>query len=64
VTFLTGITAMVDLNVTLTGYASLPPGLPEVEPGVVQTRMKWIAGKRVATWQILAQQITAVPPAP
>lgn len=55
---------MVDLDVTLTGYAGLPPGLPEVEPGVVQVRIKLIVVRREAGWKILAEQITPVLPAP
>jgi uncharacterized protein (TIGR02246 family) len=55
---------MVDLDVTLTGFAGPLPGLPEVEPGVVKTRIKWIVVRREAGWKILAQQITALVPAP
>lgn len=55
---------MVDLDVTLTGYAGLPPGLPEVEPGVVRVRIKLIVVRREAGWKILAEQITPVLPAP
>jgi uncharacterized protein (TIGR02246 family) len=59
--FLTGTTAMVDLNVTLTGYQALPPGLPESEPGVVRTRVKWIVVRQGEGWLILAQQMTPLP---
>src|SRR5918994_1718340 len=45
---------MVDLDVTLTGYAGLPPGLPEVEPGVIRTRIKLIVVRREPGWKILA----------
>jgi uncharacterized protein (TIGR02246 family) len=55
---------MVDLDVTLTDYAGLPPGLPEVEPGVVRVRVKLIVVNREAGWKILAEQVTAVAPAP
>lgn len=53
---------MVDLDVTVTGFAGVPPGLPEVEPGVIRTRIKWIVVRREAGWKILAQQITALAP--
>lgn len=55
---------MVDVDVTLTGYAGLPPGLPEVEPGVVRTRIKLIVVRRDVGWKILAEQVTAVVPGP
>jgi uncharacterized protein (TIGR02246 family) len=56
--FLGGAVRMVDLEVALTGYATLPPGLPETEPGVVRTRVKWIVVRRHGDWEILAQQMT------
>jgi uncharacterized protein (TIGR02246 family) len=62
--FLERETRMVDLDVTLTGYAALPPGLVETEPGVVRTRIKWIIVERQGGWKILAQQITGVVAAP
>jgi len=55
---------MLDFDVTLTGYAGLPPGLVETEPGVVRTRMKLIVVERQGGWKILAQQITPVLPPP
>jgi uncharacterized protein (TIGR02246 family) len=55
---------MVDLDVTLTGFAGVPPGLPQVEPGVVRTRIKLIVVRREAGWKILAEQVTALVPAP
>lgn len=62
-TFLTGSIAMVELDVTLTGFSALPPGLPAVEPGVVRTRVTWIAIKRGGEWLIMHQQMTPLPPA-
>jgi uncharacterized protein (TIGR02246 family) len=62
--FLAGDVRMLDLNVELTGFAALPPGLHETEPGVVRTRMKLIVVQRESGWKILAQQITAVAPTP
>ena len=55
---------LVDLDVALTGYPGLPPGLPEVEPGVVRVRIKLIVVRREAGWKILAEQVTPVVPAP
>ena len=62
-TFLTGTTALVKLDVTLTGFSALPPGLPAVEPGVVRNRVTWIAVKRGGEWLIMQQQMTPLPPA-
>ena len=63
--FLTGTIALVDQNVALTGYAFLPPnGLRATEPGVVRTNVRWVVMKRGASWEIVAQQMTLVPPAP
>lgn len=62
--FLTGTTALVKLDVTLTGYSMLPPGLPAVQPGVVRTRVTWVAEKRDGEWLIMHQQMTPLPPMP
>ena len=65
VQYLTGTIAIVDQSVALTGYAFLPPnGLKPTEPGVVRTIVRWVIEKRAGTWQIVAQQMTLVPPAP
>jgi uncharacterized protein (TIGR02246 family) len=63
-TFLTGTIALVKLDVTLTGFHALPPGLRESDPGVVRTRVTWVAVKRGPQWQILFQQMTPFPPTP
>lgn len=63
VKFLTGTIAIVDQNVALTGYAFLPGALRPTEPGVVRTIVRWVIEKRGGTWEIIAQQMTAVPPA-
>jgi uncharacterized protein (TIGR02246 family) len=62
VQFLTGTIAIVDQNVALTGYAFLPGVLRETEPGVVRTIVRWVIEKRGGTWEIVAQQMTLVPP--
>lgn len=64
IVFLTGETALVDVNVTLTGFQGTPPGLVQISPGVVLTRSRLVMNRRMGAWQILAQQMTAVQPAP
>ncbi len=62
--YLTGTIAIVHQDVALTGYAFLPPnGLQATEPGVVRTRVAWVVMKRGGTWEIVAQQMTLIPPA-
>lgn len=61
---LTGSIGFVKLDVTLTGFSTLPPGLPAVEPGVVRTRVTWIVVKSGAEWLIMHQQMTPLPPMP
>lgn len=55
--FLSGTDALVLQDVTLTGYAFLPPGLPSAN-GVVRTRVVWGMEKRAGTWEIVFQQMT------
>ena len=55
--FLTGTIAIVYQDVSLTGYAFLPPNLPS-QNGVVNTRVTWVVVKRAGTWQIVSQQMT------
>jgi uncharacterized protein (TIGR02246 family) len=57
VNFLTGTIATVLQDVTLTGYAFLPPGLPSSN-GVVRTSVTWVVVKRQGEWQIMHQQMT------
>jgi uncharacterized protein (TIGR02246 family) len=64
ITFLTGTTALVKLDVVLTGFSGLPPGLTATEPGVVRSRVSWIAVKQGQEWRIMFQQMTSVAPAP
>jgi uncharacterized protein (TIGR02246 family) len=63
VEYLTGTIAIVDQNVALVGYAFLPGVLKPSEPGVVRTIVRWVVEKRAGTWEIVAQQMTLVPPA-
>jgi uncharacterized protein (TIGR02246 family) len=55
--FLTGTVAIVLQEVSLTGYAFLPPGLPS-SGGVVRTRVTWVVEKRGGSWEIVFQQMT------
>lgn len=63
ITFITGTVALVKLDVTLTGYSALPPGLPAYQPGVVRVRVTWVAVKQRGHWLIDFQQMTPLPPA-
>ena len=56
--FLTGTIAIVYLDESLTGFASLPPGVPS-SGGVVHTRATWVVEKRGGEWQIVFQQLTS-----
>jgi uncharacterized protein (TIGR02246 family) len=62
IAFITGTAALVKLDVTLTGFSALPPGLPAVEPGVVRNRVTWLAVKEGSQWLIAFQQMTPLPP--
>jgi uncharacterized protein (TIGR02246 family) len=64
ITFITGTTALVRLNATLTDYAGRPPGLVEAEPGVVRTAITWLVVKQRNEWLIQHQHMTAMQPAP
>jgi uncharacterized protein (TIGR02246 family) len=57
---LTGNLVIVDLNVSLSGYAFLPPGLSASPDGVVRTRGRLIVGTVHGEWKILAQQYTSL----
>lgn len=57
VRFLTGTIAIVIQDVSLTGYVSLPPGLPS-SGGVVRNRVTWVVEKRGGQWEIVFQQMT------
>jgi uncharacterized protein (TIGR02246 family) len=59
INFLTGTIALVYQDVTLTGYAFLPPGLPE-QNDAVNIRVTWVVAKRGGTWEIISQQMTPI----
>lgn len=57
--FLTGTLAIVYLDLSLTGYAFLPPGVSPPSDGVVRARITWVVEKRGGEWQILFMQNTS-----
>jgi uncharacterized protein (TIGR02246 family) len=61
-TFLTGTIAVLEIDLELTGYASLPPGVVEYAPGVIRTLEKNLLVKRGGQWTIVRHQATAKAP--
>jgi uncharacterized protein (TIGR02246 family) len=59
--FLTGTTAIVYLDLSITGYAFLPPGAATPSDGVVRARVTWVVEKRGGEWEILFIQQTPQP---
>jgi uncharacterized protein (TIGR02246 family) len=59
VNFLTGTLAIVYQDVTLAGYAFLPPGLPS-QNDAVNVRVTWVVTKRGGNWEIISQQMTPI----
>jgi uncharacterized protein (TIGR02246 family) len=57
--FLTGTVAIVYLDLAITGYAFLPPGLPSPSDGVARARVTWVVEKQQGDWQIVFMQNTA-----
>jgi uncharacterized protein (TIGR02246 family) len=56
--FLTGTVAIVYLDLSITGYAFPPPGVPSPSDGVLRARVTWVVEKRGGEWQILFTQNT------
>jgi hypothetical protein len=46
----------------LAGYARLPPGIGETEPGVLETRLVDVLQKIDGDWRIVFSQNTAIVP--
>ncbi len=63
VTFLSGSTAILDVDNDLTGYRFLPPGAVETSPGVHSGRHKRVVVKRGGTWRTVSMQLTSILPA-
>ena len=57
--FLTGTVAIVYLDLSLTGYAFLPPGTTPSPDGVLRARVTWVVEKRGGEWQIVFMQNTS-----
>jgi uncharacterized protein (TIGR02246 family) len=62
--FLDASVAIADVDVEVTGFKALPPGVVPTAPGVLRTRMKHILTKFGDEWRIVATQNTAVAPMP
>lgn len=62
--FLDAIVAIADVDIEVTGYKALPPGVVPTAPGVLRTRMRHILTKSGEGWRIVATQNTAVAPTP
>ena len=56
--FLTGTVAIVYLDLSITGYAFIPPGVSAPSDGVLRARVTWVVEKREGEWQIVFQQNT------
>jgi uncharacterized protein (TIGR02246 family) len=59
--FLTGTIAIVYLDLSITGYAFLPPGTIPPMDGVLRARVTWVVEKRSGEWQIVFMQNTSQP---
>lgn len=59
--FLTGTIAIVHLDLAITGYAYLPPGVRTPSDGVARARVTWVVEKREGEWTILFMQNTSQP---
>ena len=57
--FLTGTIAIVYLDLSITGYAFLPPGVTAPSDGVLRARVTWVVEKRGGEWQIVFMQNTS-----
>jgi len=57
--FLTGTIAIVYLDLSITGYAFLPPGVTAPSDGVSRARITWVVEKRGGEWQIVFMQNTS-----
>ena len=61
--FIGAATAIVDTDITVTGFQGLP-GIAATRPHELVTRMKHIYERRHGEWRIVASQNTAVAPLP
>ncbi|HKG95152.1 MAG TPA: SgcJ/EcaC family oxidoreductase [Gemmatimonadaceae bacterium] len=63
ITFLSGTTAILDVDSKLTGFAYLPPGTVPTLPGMQSGRHKRVLVKRGGAWKTVLMQITLIAPA-
>lgn len=56
--------AIIETDNEITQFKTLPPGIVASSPGVLKTRMKFIALKQGDQWHFIAAQNTAVLPPP
>jgi uncharacterized protein (TIGR02246 family) len=54
--------AIIETDNEITQFKALPPGIAATSPGVLKTRMKFIAVKHGDQWRLIAAQNTAVLP--
>ena len=57
--FLTGTVAIVYLDLSISGYAFLPPGVSPSNDGVARARVTWVVEKQKGEWQIVFMQNTS-----
>lgn len=62
--FIDASVAIADVDVEVTEFKALPPGVVPTSPGSLRTRMKHILTKSGDGWKIVATQNTAVAPMP
>jgi uncharacterized protein (TIGR02246 family) len=63
ITFLSGTSAVVDVDNVLTNFTSLPPGTVPTKPGMQSGRHKRLLIKRAGVWRVVLMQITTIAPA-
>src|SRR5271170_6411716 len=56
--------AIIETDNEITQFKVLPPGVAATSPGVLKTRMKFIALKQGYQWHFIAAQNTAILPPP
>ena len=57
--FLTGTVALVYLDLSISDYAFLPPGVTPTTDGVARARVTWVVEKQKGEWQIVFMQNTS-----
>jgi uncharacterized protein (TIGR02246 family) len=52
--------ALIETDYKVTQFRVLPPGMQATSPGVLKTRMKYVAAKQDDQWRFIAAQNTVV----